>query len=122
MNANRETGDNAEKLPPDTTAQQDLHAARQDFSQSLLWQHHQEIIEHPSSLKWPHYPYLCLTHRREREQGLPALGIVHARGILWVLRGNLYALLEGEYTQADIDQRSVKYESVAALLSDWQVD
>ena len=75
---------------------------------------------------WPCHPFLCLTHRTETDDdtGIARLGLMYVGHPNAVFPVSLYdiPLYGGSMTEAEMLKTKIAYDSVDAVLNDWQVD
>jgi hypothetical protein len=71
--------------------------------------------------RWPFYPYLPLTHRREKEYGMAKCGLLVAvEGYeTTVILANM---CDAGKLREVVQMPKVQYDSLTDLMIDWQVD
>ncbi len=82
-----------------------------------------EMMMNPS--RWPFRGFLCLTHGRECECGLPKLGCLPDGRLLGQIDVQPVVILAnvGDITRENFASwPRQQYESFDALLADWQID
>jgi len=117
--------DNAPEVEPSTPDLTSLDHARIEFNHEIGTLHDKEMILRPSPKNWPMYPFLCLTHRSQRESsGMPMLGLMHADHGNAVFPVSLYdiPMHGGTLTEAEFVATKIAFGNVEDLLKEWQVD
>ena len=75
--------------------------------------------------EWPCSPFLCLVHNRDLDDlDMPTQALMYAKTPNCVYPVNLYDIPRhgGSMTEAEFLEKQIPYDSVDAILDNWQVD
>ena len=75
--------------------------------------------------EWPRSPFLCLVHNRDLDEfNIPLQSLMYAKTQNSVYPVNLYDIpaFGGSMTEAEFLEKQIPYDSIDAILNDWQVD
>ena len=84
-----------------------------------------ELIRSPH--RWPRHPFLCFVHRSEMSETSSTLrrqGVMYDKYPNCIFSVNIYfiPMFGGKMTEEEFLSQKIEYESLEALLRDWEVD